>query len=378
MTPLSFCVMPSRVLRRDVPGGFRDWSAEAQAAFDSETLFYDAFEGAEPGTVYAVGPPLKRRFRIFVKQAEFLVDGQPAQMREISQSQRASILEITSNVAAPTQLSIRHPDLSLDMAVSPSQIGRYQGLKTLFTLSRNNDLAWVRDWARHHVETQGVEAIILFDNASDRYGTDALEQVLSNVPGLTTFDVVPAPFRYGPAGDGRELTSARFLQFGLFEIARLRFLAQAAGVLNMDIDEMAYGPAGETVFQAAADSEAGFLTLPGTWRYPQPGAPLTHAAHLLRSAEEDAPMYPKWCLIPNGPQLGKSWRTHGIKGLPDQLQQDFGFFHCRMISQSWHYDRSEYQDLTLEPDPLARRILQRGVTAQAAETPRKVARPKAA
>lgn len=357
ITPLSFCVMPSRFLRRDLPGGFAEWDEAAKSAFDDDTLFYDVFQSGSPGTVYAVGPPLKRTFRRFLKQAQMTLDGTPATMREISQSRRASMIEISAPVTDPRALNITHPQLSFNVAISPSHLSRYAGTKAMFTLTRNNTLDWIRDWARFHVETQGVETIVLYDNASDIYGADALAEVLSNINGLQAFDVVPAPFQYGPIGLGRELTSQRFLQFGLFEITRLRFLQDTVGVLNMDIDELAHSPVGTTVFEAAADSDAGFLTLPGSWRYPEPGAPLLHASHTLRQVDEEEPMYPKWCLIPEGPQLGKSWRTHGIKGLPDQVQDGFGFFHCRMISESWHYDRSEYTEMALEPDPLAQSVL---------------------
>ena len=78
-------------------------------------------------------------------------------------------------------------------------------------------------------------------------------------------------------------------------------------------------------------------------------------------------MYPKWCLAPGSVGSDKSWRTHGLKGLPDQLQDGFGFLHCRMISESWHYDRSEYTDLTLEPDPLASDILGTALSAPQTE-----------
>ncbi|MCQ0090958.1 hypothetical protein [Roseovarius sp. M141] len=357
ITPLSFCVMPSRFAVRDAPFGIEGWDAAAKNAFDDNTLFHDVFQSADPGVVYAVGPPLKRTLRTFIKNAQLQIDGMPATMREISQSKRACLIEISADTPHAHTLTIRHPQLSVNIAISPSALPRYAGLNTMFTLSRNNTLDWVRDWARYHVDTQGVEGIVLYDNASDHYGADALCDVLSGIGGLKTFDVVPAPFQYGPAGMSRELTSARYLQFALLEITRLRFLQQAAGVLNMDIDEMAHGPAGQTVFEAAQNSDAGFLTLPGSWRYPQPGAPLLHESHILRRADMEEPMYPKWCLVPDGPHCGKSWRTHGIKGLPDQPQEGFGFFHCRMVSESWHYDRSEYTDLALEPDPLAMDVL---------------------
>ncbi len=352
LTPLSLCVLPSRFASRDAPGVDR-WDAAAQKAFDDNTLFHDVFQSAAPGVVYAVGPPLKKTLRKFIKDADLMVNGAHATMREISQSKRACVIEISADVENAHTLTILHPRLSINIAIGPSVLPRYAGLDTMFTLSRNNTLDWVRDWARYHVNTQGVEGIVLYDNASDHYGADALSDVLASIDGLKVFDVVPAPFQYGPAGMSRELTSTRYLQFALFEITRLRFLRRAAGVLNLDIDEMAHAPAGQTVFEAARNSDAGFLTLPGRWRYPQPGAPLLHNSHILRRAGAEEPMYPKWCLVPDGPHCGKSWRTHGIKGLPDQLQDGHGFFHCRMISESWHYDRSEYTGLALEPDPVA-------------------------
>lgn len=343
-------------MRRNAPGGFDTWDRAGRQAVDDDTLFYDVFQSANPGTVLAVGPPLKRNFREFVKQARLSLDGSEASVREISQSRRASVLEISAPVANPRTLSITHPKLSLTSAISPSGLARYAGLDTMFTLSRNNTLDWIGDWARFHVERHGTEAIVLYDNASDHYGADALADVLAGISGLKAFDVVPAPFQYGPVGMSRERTSARYLQFGLFEITRLRFLGHAAGVLNMDIDEMAHAPKGRTVFEAARASDAGFLTLPGSWRYPQPGAPILHESHILRRADQDEAMYPKWCLVPDGPHHGKSWRTHGLKGVPDQVQDGFGFFHCRMISESWSYDRSEYTDLTLVRDPLAAEV----------------------
>ncbi|WP_113912104.1 hypothetical protein [Roseovarius dicentrarchi] len=364
LTPLSPCVLPSRFASRDAPAGLAGWDAPAQTAFDANTLFYDVFQTAAPGMIHAVGPPLKKTLRTFIKQADLRINGAEATLRETSQTKRACSLEISADVHDAHTLTILHPKLSVNISISPSALPRYAGLDTMFTLSRNNTLDWVRDWARYHVDTHGVEGILLYDNASDLYGADALSDVLAGIGGLKAFDVVPAPFQYGPAGLSREVTSTRYLQFALFEVTRLRFLQQAAGALNMDIDEMAYAPAGRTVFDAARDSDQGFLTLPGSWRYPQPGAPLLHGSHILRAAGPEEPMYPKWCLVPGGPLRGKSWRTHGIKGLPDQVQDGHGFLHCRMISESWHYDRSEYTGLALEPDPLAIKALGPALGAQ--------------
>ncbi|PHS19404.1 MAG: hypothetical protein COA78_00835 [Blastopirellula sp.] len=356
ITPLSFSVLPSRFHRRDAPHGFSDWDEKTRELVDDNTLFYDVFRTSEPGRVIAVGPPLKGTLRRFIKDSILSINGVPASVLEISQSRRASILELKAEVQEAVVVTISHPQVSFNIAVNSSMLSKYAGRKSMFTLSRNNDLKWIKDWARFHVETQGVDAIVLFDNASDQYGSADLSEVLDGVQGLKVFDVVSAPFQYGPPGDDRARINARYLQFGLFEITRLRFMAHSEGVINMDIDELAYTPEGTNVFEIMKNSDLGFLTLPGSWRYPSDGTPVCHASHNMHSSVEGLQMQPKWCINPSGQLAGKSWRTHGIQGLSHQNQDGCGFFHCRMISENWHYNRSEYSKLTLEKDPFAQHL----------------------
>lgn len=354
--PVSYCILPSHLKGRDIPAWAME-DADLRQRIDTHTLFYDVFVGEQPDTVVAVGPPLKQAMRRFLKQSEITLDGAPVTMTEVSQTRRSSTVELKSKVPTPRQLVIDHPTLSFRQAVGPSLLDDYAGKQTLFTLSQNNDLNWIRDWARFHVETQGVNGIVFFDNASSDYGTVEILDVLSGIKGLEVFDVVSMPFQYGASGNSRERLRHRFLQFGVFEIARRRFLGSAKAVLNMDIDELAYCPEGQTVFEQLVQQELGFLTLEGGWRYPAPDAPVCHASHILRPAADDQIMYPKWCLDPQGSMKGKTWRTHGIKGLPNQLAEGFGFLHCRLISNHWSYDRSEFPTEALVLDPLAQRVL---------------------
>jgi len=353
---VSYCILPSHLHGRDIPAWAME-DADVEAQIDTHTLFYDVFAGENANTVVAVGPPLKRPMRRFIKQAEIALDGVPAIVTEVSQTRRSCTLEITSAVENPTQLVINHPTLSFRQCVGPSLRNDYAGKQTLFTLSQDNDLQWIHDWARFHVEVHCVNGLVFFDNASKSYGTDQIMDVLSDIAGLDVFDVVAMPFQYGPSGSSREHLRHRFLQFGVFEIARRRFLGNAAAVLNMDVDELAYAPEGQTVFDQLTRQEQGFLTLEGEWRYPIPDAPVCHATHVLHAETSDDIIYPKWCLDPQANVKGKSWRTHGIKGLPNQQVDGFGFLHCRMISNNWSYDRSGFSADALRSDTLAERVL---------------------
>ncbi len=353
--PVSYCILPSHFKGRDVP----DWAMgdpDLRQTIDTHTLFYDLFAGEDPTKVVAVGPPLRQTMRRFIKDAIITLDGSAVTVTEVSQTKRSCTLEFVSEVPHPTELIITHPQMSFRQTVGPSQLKDYSGKRALFTLSRDNDLAWIRDWAQFHVETQGVNAIILFDNASTKYGTSEILETLDGIAGLDVFDVVSMPFAFGPPGASREHHRHRYLQFAVLEIARRRFLRQASGVLNMDIDELAYGPTGRTVFDQLAAQKKGFLTLNGVWRYAMTDTQICHASHVLRKAEKEQPMYPKWCLDPQGPVKDLAWRIHGLKGLADHECAGLGFLHCRSISNNWSYDRTHNSSESLVPDPLAQSV----------------------
>ena len=70
----------------------------------------------------------------------------------------------------------------------------------LLTLSRNNDLRWIRDWVRFHVREHGADAVLFFDNGSTGYGPPEIEAALAGIGGVGRSVCVAAVFPYGPQG----------------------------------------------------------------------------------------------------------------------------------------------------------------------------------
>ena len=64
-----------------------------------------------------------------------------------------------------------------EVAVSPLGREAFAGRNCLVTLSRNNDLRWIRDWAAFHVREHGAEALLLFDGQPQGAYDKALEFV---------------------------------------------------------------------------------------------------------------------------------------------------------------------------------------------------------
>lgn len=87
---------------------------------------------------------------------------------------------------------------TLSSLVLPNSLGvqdreSFRGLRCAVLKSRNNDLAWVMDWAKYHVIVHGLEGLIFFDNGSDRYAVEDVSRTLLEVDILQTVRVLSAP-----------------------------------------------------------------------------------------------------------------------------------------------------------------------------------------
>jgi len=364
ITDISSCVLPENAaLARDLPGSPEELGPEFVERFDSKTLFYDVFYYRDGLTkkVIAIGPTLRKTLRRFLKSAEITIDGLPVRMVETSPTKRFSQLEFEVTTIAPKVLSIRHELFSTDIPINGSSLRDFAGTRAITTLSKNNRLKWIEDWAKHHIDHHGADALVFFDNGSDIYGLDELRDCIAGIKGLKTSVVLRPEFSYGPSGNHRLATNARYLQFALFAISKMRFLADADAVLNVDVDEIVYSKSGDNIFDAVKEDVNGYITLPGTWRHAVPKAgdktPLRHADHTHEHLGEGDQIWPKWCVDMKGAVADQTWRTHGFKGFSENFHEQFGFFHCRQITTNWHFARPHLDEDELRVDPFAQKTL---------------------
>src|SRR5690606_23152060 len=99
------------------------------------------------------------------------------------------------------------------------------GRRLIFTMNRDNDLAWIREWGLWHARHHGADAAIVVDNGSTRYAPDELAATLAAVPGMTRVAVPAWPHRFGPI-DPAVLNNpywSRFLQISSMSMVLRRF-----------------------------------------------------------------------------------------------------------------------------------------------------------
>ncbi|MGC9417753.1 MAG: hypothetical protein ACP5EN_02165 [Rhodovulum sp.] len=303
--------------------------------YDRTTLWYDAFWDA--GRITMVAPPLLN-LRKALRHAEIRVDGTPARPRFRTRRARHEILDLPAPRQA-SRIEIEGSDWRIETGISQANRAAFAGRNVIVTISRDNDLDWIGDFARYHRKTQCAEAILFIDNGSTRYRPDEIADVLgaAGLGGL----VVPAPLPYGPMlKHGAHRHAAKFLRTSMLNLARLRFLATARAVLNIDIDELVWSE-GQSVFDMAVRNPLGIAAFDGWWRLPGQAdtPPLRHGDHVWHN-DQDRPCPLKYAVAPGRPAGQMNWDVHRV-GPPALrrfwLRKDAGYWHCAGINTGWKY-----------------------------------------
>jgi hypothetical protein len=291
-----------------------------------------------------------------LKRARFTSQGQELYIASIWRFKRFNEVWLHCR-GVPQAIEFQVDGFKAQIAVAHDETAAFLGLNCAVTLSKNNDLSWITDWAEYHVQVHGLEGILFFDNNSDKYAAEDIDAALRRVDGLKAIRVVPAPSLYGPSN----YTEGRFLQVSLLNIARYRFLSSAAALLHADIDELV-GPTPEgSVFTSTKRSLLGYLMFRGRWRYARPAAG-RHVRHAdcIYGSENDFYPATKYCICPTGPCGFSHWDVHGaVRGfLKNYMVTDrFEYWHCRQISTNWKDARSTELPARLTLAPETARVL---------------------
>ena len=337
--------------------------------FDALTLFYDCFEAARNGRVLLVGPPPRNLLPLF-RRARFAALPSGAQLGVAFHRSQSVMLTVLDGVpGGTTSIGIELGGLRAELPVQPNSAAQLSGRRVLFTMSKDNEPGWIAEWARYHARVQGADAVILFDNGSGRHPPAEALAALQSVPELAAIAVLSWPQIYG-APDPAVLNNpfyTHFLQIGAMSVALRRFAADAAGLLNCDIDELVATPPGETVFGRVAASHHGLVVMRGQYveAVPTHDAPAGHRLHhhfasRLKDTRARFSAQKKWALDPRRPWVARPETfpyMHWIEGRPlfsKTQDEDVFYWHFRGISTDWKDRRSETAHLDpadLEADP---------------------------
>lgn len=352
-------------LRREPPRAAAHREPGYEACFDFDTLFYDLFAAASGRAILGIAPPLLNCERQ-VRAAHFrrVPDGGRLQHTLLLSGHGALLHIDLQDGPPPRAISMQIGEHTATIPVRHSDCRSFAGRRVVYTLSKDNPLEWIQDWARFNVRVHGADAAIVYDNGSRRYDASRLRKALAEVDGLKASLVVDWRFPYGSGHGPNAEWDSNYCQNGALAHVRYRHCALASAVLNADIDELVLPLNGRSVFEELAASGEPCLTYAGRWVtavraklrrhawlpwWHRTGEQLRHTDCVF--FEDGKPAYQnKWVADPRRCGENVVWSTHAILGLPgaaatasEQWQpttRAIEFRHCRQISTNWQYDRS--------------------------------------
>ncbi|MEO7224318.1 MAG: hypothetical protein ABIY37_17760 [Devosia sp.] len=346
-----------RVQERQRPQSFHD-------AFDATSMFYDCFWHADAKRVLLVGPPPVNLVADYAL-ATFSAFPSRAKLRQKGHtSLSVMITELLDVPEGSSAIGVTFGQETIELPIRANRSAQLEGARILFGMNKNNDLAWIREWASFHQRLHGTDTVILYDNGSTAYGADDAAETLRSIPGIARVGVPAWPQPFGRTDPAVRLNPywAHFPQIASMSAVLRRYGARAGGILNADIDELVQAPGGRSIYDVASTLKHGLAVFRGRWieAVPLSEPAADHRGYgLVQSDPIGARSRPnKWALDPRRPWVARLnvhpyW--HWIAGRPmfSKVSPEGAlYWHFRGINTNWKSDRTSQHPLpkALVPD----------------------------
>jgi hypothetical protein len=226
-------------LERALPAGDFDPANNDLSRYDRDTFWLDAFYD---GRFVVLICPKLHGLEMLLTDASYFLDDQQVYPKPLRSYRRYDCIVLPSKLR-PTSVRVSYQghECTAPIADAPQDQSLFAGKNTLVTLSKNDPLSVITDWAHYHKVAHNAQAVLFFDNGSDRHSIAEIEAAMSEV-GLDAKVIgVPQPYgvKLNRRGGGRYMDS-EMLQATLLNIARLRFLPRARAVLQCNVMWMSW------------------------------------------------------------------------------------------------------------------------------------------
>jgi hypothetical protein len=332
--------------------------------FDGDTLFFDAF-AISHDTVLCIGPPIEACVpRITISPAEAGRARARTQNHRIPQQFSTRTFLFGDGVGERTTVELEVNGICQSVGINADRSSLLANRRVVMTVSKDNPLLWIRDWAEFYVRQHGADAVLIYDNGSSDYLPEQIADALAGITGLAEIVIVPWAFPYGAGGAGPgEPALDNFCQTGALDHARRCLCRRSRSVLNVDVDELVVS-GGVSIFERVEGSHLAVLLFHGIWVE----APAIFDETTLRSVRHRDCVFAwreqinalangrltplcrsKWVCVPSRCSEQLEWGIHEI--YPCTLWARFtrpfwrgrdrslAYRHFRQINTGWKIDR---------------------------------------
>lgn len=317
--------------------------------FDWDNAWYDAIAISD-NVVLLIGPPLYDKKGWINSNVNFTDDlgvRLPCQFMELD---RVCYTALTTGHRL-SKIKMSHNGSSVEVDVR-SNDGKFNRIKTMVTLQKDNPIEWIRQWIEYHGKVHGIEGYLIYDNGSKTYSAGDLEARLSDLPYPIT--IVEWPYPYGPQGSDYAPWDSDYGQYVMLEHAKHRYLSNASLVLNNDIDELIVtnGITVGDIQHYLNSAQSGCLRYKGVWIEPYDIVKKISAIetpfnerhirdYYCTDSDNKIGIGYKWMLIP-WKHMNNQWQVHHINAQMIESDQVY-YAHHLALNTNWSWKRDEYK-----------------------------------
>ncbi len=318
--------------------------ADFEEKFDFLTVFYDCFWLDTGRRLALLGPPMLNLDADLELTFRSYPDGKKCNFERVPGFHVDSIYVDVPDGTNALHVCSRFVEAYL--VPQPNFHDLFRNRRVITTLSKDNELLWIKDWATYYNRAHGCDGVLIYDNDSAKYSVQDVYKALSSLNDLQVV-VLKWPFRYG-LFDGRVPVSYDIwdwhpCQNGMLEHSRRRFLSAARSVLNVDVDELVVTADGESVFTMVEKSDTGHIRLDGLWVENHPAhvssakvAPPRHSDFYHVRAGRRHGCEEKWAVVPGRTPDTAQWAVHDIFGMPpSEHYRRAQLRHFKALNTDW-------------------------------------------
>lgn len=283
--------------------------------------------------------PVRLFFATGVERADFGPDPAPGDALRITAAwgvgRGVALFGEAPDGRGPLRLALR--GRVAELAACAPEPEPFAGLDVGLATCNGEPAETVAEWIEWHVQSAGMTGALILDRRppgpeADAFA-EALEAQAAGIAGLKRLMILSSPVPLGldappeshpisaPDAPGKDRMdvpandpwTSPFGEPVIYELAKWRFLSQAAGVMNLESCEMLLpAPEGAPgVFQAARAAGCGVLALYGERAFPwrvREGERPRFADHICRRFDSHD-VHRRWCVAPAQAGLENVWRA---------------------------------------------------------------------
>lgn len=325
-------------ISRKAPRKKRHQQHNYMELFDHYTLFSDIFfcDSKCDSKIELLGPPLLN-LRKHLKASEIYLDDVKVLKKNISIYEMDRISRIIIKTKGkPENLKIKINNQEFIKKIQPDYMAFFENKNVLVTQQRNNPIEWILYWIIYHIHHHEVDAVLIYDNNSDLYTVQELQEAISLIDGIERACIVDWKIPYGPTGGPKQIWDSDYGQHQFLDNALNRLLRKSNCAIIGDIDELPLHSLGTPIPQLLQNTKSPILS------YNRIDILNTCAPKLALKHSDtfqyyyDAPLIsPKYSISPKLLPFKAQLLAHNVNGIKYKNNHDIISRHFNSLRLDW-------------------------------------------